>query len=162
MSVYIGTSIKPEKAHTIAEFIANGSSMYGNKNAYLDFSFVENIDGVTYIAKNIVDNYLYDLKNLALEIQLSDDEIDTFSFNPKKLSYKLYGTTMWYWLILKLNDMADTHEFDLSSRRKLYLLRPSVLNDSMASIYRSEQFAIKKFNDAHKNETTKKKIESYR
>ena len=162
MALYPSTSTQPEKAHTIAEFIANGSTMSGNKNSYLDFSFIENIDGIPYIVRNIVDSYLYYLKELAIEVQLSSDERNKFAYNPKLLSYKLYGTTMWYWLILKINDLADVHEFDLSEKRKLYLLRPSVLNESMASIYRAEQFSIRKFNDAHKNETGKKTVESYR
>jgi hypothetical protein len=159
---YNSSSTKPEKAHTIAEFVSNGSSLYGNKNAFLDFCFVETIDGVPFVAKNIVDNYLYDLKELAVEVKLSNDERDTFAYNPKRLSYKLYKTTMWYWLILKINDMADVHEFDLSEKKKLYLLRPSDLSESMAAIYRAEQFALNKFNDAHKNETYPKPVVSYR
>lgn len=155
-------SMKPEKSHSVAEFIANGASMSGQKNAYMDFSFIEKIDGFPYIVKNIVDNYLYDLKERSVEVGLSNDEKDRYSFNPKRLSYKLYKTTMWYWLILKLNDMADVHEFDLFQKKKLYLLRPSTLSESMAAIYRAEQFSMKKYNDAHKNVSKPTKVESYR
>ena len=52
-------------------------------------------------------------------VKLSDKELARFKYNPKALSYYLYGTTELWFLILRLNEMYSISEFS-NDTIKLY------------------------------------------
>lgn len=162
MSVYAPTSARLlTQAHTIQEFITLGQNSNDN-TSYRALSYIESRDeSIEYTIKIALDDYLPILKENALTINLSENEIRTYRYNPKMLSYKLYGSTKLYYVILRLNDMCNVHEFSLTEG-KLLLLAPNVMADSMSSIYKSEEFSISKYNNNHKFDTTPEVIEPYR
>ena len=138
-----------EHTHSLQEFIALGKSV--DVYDYLRFSMVENRDGRSVVIHNVLDDYVAELKDQAILVHLSSKQVDEYRYNPKKLSWKMYGTTTLYHVILKLNNLASTHDFNLRSG-KLLLFSPAVLQDVMASIYRSERFAIQTYNQTHKED----------
>ena len=143
----------PDKTHTISEFISAGS-VISNYFSYTDFSLIQRLDKTYYIIKNVLDDYIEEMKNRAILIELSDKEKDTYIYNPKLLSYKLYKTTMLYWVILKLNNQCNVHEFNLSSS-KIYLLKPTDMFSILQLIYNSEKYAIANYNSVHENDKSK-------
>lgn len=142
----------PEKAHSITEFISSGLSQ-NVFYSYNDFSFIQNIDKTCYIIKNVLDDYIEDMKAYCLEIRFTDKERQTYMYNPKLLSYRLYKTTMLYWVILRINDMCNVHEFNLT-KQKLLVIKPKDLFSILNKIYNSEKKAIKIYNSIHEKDTT--------
>ena len=158
----IETSTKvPSETHTTLAFIKSGNKSESN-NAYPDFSYIETRDrSFEFIIRNIINDYVYELKELSIEIKLTTDEIYKYKYNPKRLSYDVYGSTKLFFIILLLNDMCNIHQFDLS-KKTLYLIPRNVLADSLSKIYISNSTSIAKFNNNHLNDITTKIIEPYR
>lgn len=151
---------KPAEAHSVTEFVTVGK-LLSNKDQITDFSFMESIDGQEYIVYNILDTYFPTLKESTMKVYLTKSEQALYKFNPKLLSYKLYNNPNYYWIILRLNDMIDVHEFDLN-KGYINLLTPSDLSASLKSILRKEQKAMYKYNTAHKDTKRITKIDKYR
>lgn len=149
------TTSKIEHTHTLQEFIALGKSV--DIYDYLRFAMKENHDGMDMVIHNVLDDYIVEMKDQAFKIHLTPKQVDEYKYNPKKLSYRLYGTTTLYHIILKLNNLANVHEFSLKSGQVL-LFTPSVMKNVVASIYSSEKNAIYTYNVAHSTDTTIKPV----
>ena len=123
--------------YTIEQFIDSDS---GSRSiSYHNFSILDQkeIDGETvqFIDINILDDYLDEMKDLSVPVQLSDKELAKYSYNPGLLAYDLYGSTELEFVILKLNGIIDPKDFDFPSIR---LLEPQVMEDLLSNIYSSE------------------------
>lgn len=140
-----------EHTHSLQEFIALGKSV--DIYDYLRFSMVESRGGTKVVIHNVLDDYVLEMKDQAILVHLSPKQVDEYRYNPKKLSWKMYGTTTLYHVILKLNNLASTHDFNLRSG-KLLLFSPGVMEDVIASVYSSERYAIQTYNVAHSNDTS--------
>lgn len=156
----LGSSMNVLVAHTIQEFISM-DKYTGKSTGYRDLSFYETIDNLEYVVKNVVDDYLYELKEMAVEVGVESRERDKFQFNPKLLCYHVYGNTKLYYIILKINDMCNVHEFTLE-KNKLLMLRNSDMQASISSIYKVENAALQKYNNAHKNDKSIVIIDKYK
>lgn len=73
---------------------------------------------------SLVQKYLPEIKAIKKKVTLSEEEYRKYKFNPKRLSYDIYGTTELWFLILDANELYSTIEFDL---RTLYLYKPSIV-----------------------------------
>lgn len=152
-------SSNPKTTHTVKEFIVAGSQKldyYG----YLDLSYMERREGIEYIVKNVIDEYYDELVDLTKDVELSDWSVMEYRYNPKKLSNKLYKTTRLWHMILRLNGLANVHEFDLTSH-KLKLLEPVDMRDFMNKVYSNEQSSLQVFKNRHKNDSTPIVIERF-
>jgi len=152
MAIYANSAKirKVEDTHTLQEFISLGQS--ADIYDYLRFSMVEKRDGVSVVTHNVLDDYIEDMKDQAFLIHLDSKQIDEYKYNPKKLSYKLYGTTTLYHIILRLNNLANVHEFTLKSG-ELLLFNPSTMKEILAVIYNNERAAISNYNSAHDSDS---------
>jgi hypothetical protein len=139
-----------ERAHTVGEFVALGNK-YDNYD-YKRFSLIENIDDVPYIVHNVLDDYIDLLKERAVLVTLSSEEVAEYQYNTKKLSWKLYDTTQFYHIILRINDLASTHDFNLSSKT-IKLIHPDLLKDTITTIYFNERTTIGTYNAVHSNDS---------
>lgn len=150
----------PEDCHTLNEFISIGQSL-DRATHYKMFSFTEIVNGSEFIVSNVLDDYLAELKELSVNVNITSQEAEEYMYNPKKLSFKLYKTTELYWVILKLNDIADVHDFTLDKKR-LRLLEPKVMRNSMETIYNANRFAIDSYNYKHNNVTKDDEIKIFK
>ena len=133
--------------HTLQEFIALNGSL-SNRFDHRSFCMIEKRNGVDYPIYNVLDDYLPELKEMAKTITLTSQERDTYMYSPKLLSYKIYGTTLWYHVILRLNNLCNIHEFTIPTS-KLLLVPTKLLKESLSSIYSSNKVAIKQYNTKH-------------
>ena len=147
MAVSFDGSQSPLKAHTLSEFIVAGKTLT-EKYQYCDFSFIENIDKTEFIVKNIIDDYINELKDRSIEVRLSDEEKQKYLYNPKLLAYELYGSTTLYWIILRLNNMINAHEFNFD-KSSIFLLKKSDMVSYLQSIYNSEKSALNTYNNRY-------------
>jgi hypothetical protein len=156
MTVFRADVRLPSDTHTISEFIKVGNQNKA-KIGYPDLSYIEKRDGMEYVVKNTINDYLWEFKRYAKTIVLTNDEVLTYRFNPKKLAFDIYGSTRLYYIILLMNDMCDVHQFNLKNKT-LLLLTPTQLSNYLSSVYKSDMNSIAKFNKAHENDVVYKPI----
>lgn len=141
----IKDTANPALTHNLSEFLMAGRSEHVTK--YGDSSFQERDGNISYVVKNILDDYKEDLKDIALKVVLTNDEHLMYQYNPKKLAYDVYGATEYYHVILMLNDIGSVIDFNT---KNLLMLRRQDLFNSMASIMLAEGKDIKIYNEMHK------------
>lgn len=150
----------PKQTHTLQEFISISGSL-PNKYDHKTFCMIEKRNGVDYPVYNVIDDYLEELKEQAILITLSSKERDQYMYNPKLLSDKVYKTTLWYYLILRLNNLCNVHEFTIPNKQ-LLLIPYNTLKTLLSQIYSNEKTAISHYNTAHKNDVVKPTIRKRR
>ena len=131
MAIYYNSaSLGITETHTLKEFIDTGNAASDNSD-YKSISYYETRDGFEFVVKNLLDDYLTDLKEQCILIELTPQEVNKYKYNPKMLSYKIYGSTKLFYTILRLNNICSTHEFTIKnciSYLRLHCLMQSLLS----------------------------------
>lgn len=145
-------STKTNVSFTLDQFADSKSS---NSISYYSMSLLEKAKIVNpadmselyieYDVFNVVSDYMNELKAMATEVTLSDNEYYTYRFKPKLLAHYLYGNTELYFIILWLNDMWSVKDFNL---RKIKLIKNSELAEALSKINASEKSFIKAYNES--------------
>lgn len=135
----------PENAHTLSEFVTAGKTHAENR--YVDFCYMEKLGSINFVVRNILRDYIEELKEETIECTLSLEEQLKYRYNPKHLALDIYGSTDLYFIILMLNDMIDVREF--RDIHKIRLLRRSTLMDMISKINTSERINLEKYNAKH-------------
>lgn len=133
----------PKDTYSIEEFIAAGEAV---TLSYNNLSFLEtlstgNIDVPIF---NVIDDYLPELKKIALDITLTDLEFAKYIYKPKLLAHDLYKNGELYFIILAINGICDVKEFN---RQKLKIIRPGDLDEAMTYIYNANMKIINLYNE---------------
>jgi hypothetical protein len=136
----------PMYTHTLTEFI----NAYNNRSVvpiYESYCYQQQSGNIKYVVKNVLDDYMYELKKLAINIELTNDEIVKYNYKPKLLSADIYGLTDFYYIILLLNGICDVKQFhDINP---IKLISSTDLGNYLSSITTNESVNIKKFNSSH-------------
>jgi len=136
----------PRTATTLSEFISAGSS-----SAVISFPklcFCELDDFIKYTVLCVLDDYIYELKQNAKTIIISSDNQQKYHYNPKLLASDIYGSTELYYVIMLINDICDTKQFNLKSGT-LKMLTVADMSDFLNKIYTAEKADIVKYNSMH-------------
>jgi len=157
--IYLKTANNVQESHTVQEFIELGGQNKDNLG-YNDYSYIETREKIEYTVKNVLDDYYTELFELAKEVKLADWAVREYRGNPKKLSNKLYGSTRYWHMILRLNGMANIHEFNLENH-KLFLIEPDDLYKFMTKVYNTESIPLKGYKQDHQLDETPRIIERY-
>lgn len=64
--------------------------------------------------QSIMDRYVQYIRDYITEIELSQEEMRKYRYNPKRLSFNLYGTTSYWWSIIFANQIHSLTEFNFS------------------------------------------------
>lgn len=64
--------------------------------------------------QSIMDRYVQYIRDYLTEIELTQEEMRKYRYNPKRLSFNLYGTTSYWWSIIFANQIHSLTEFDFS------------------------------------------------
>ena len=132
----------PQETTTIEEFIESGKSVSVD---YMDLSFLDKVSNGTWVSVlNVVNDYMTELKNACVTVELSEAQQWAYFYKPKVLCYDIYGNPELYFIILLLNDMADVKEF---TKPKLKMLRKDHMSMLLSYIRNSEAKAIDSYND---------------
>lgn len=132
----------PQETTTIEEFIESGKSVSVD---YMDLSFLDKVSNGTWVSVlNVVNDYMTELKNACVTVELSEAQQWAYFYKPKVLCYDIYGNPELYFVILLLNDMADVKEF---TKPKLKMLRKDHMSMLLSYIKNSEARAIDAYND---------------
>lgn len=117
---------------TIREFIESGSNDIIN---YHNLSLIDSIDGIDCPYDNVVYDYLDELMQLSENIKLSSKEYIKYKYRPDLLSYDLYGTDKYEFIILAINNIESDKLFDTDTLR---LISVENMNEVMNYIYNSQ------------------------
>lgn len=126
---------KPEDTYTLEDFIdfkAKDNMTYYNLSI-LAKSITE--DGIIYSKDNIIYTYIDILKAKCKKLVLNDREYFKYRFKPKLLSYKIYGSSELFFVLMAVNGICDIKDFDM---KKLWILLPQDLNNLLVQIYSAE------------------------
>ena len=139
MAIYNEFINKTTETHTLSEFIDIGNN--NHEINYIDITFNENRDGLEFVVKVLLDDYVEDLLDMTVDVDVTSEEVQKYKYNPKMLSYDLYGSTAFFYVILRLNNLCNIHDFDISSK-KLKLLPKTIMSKVVSLIYSDNKNAI--------------------
>lgn len=110
--------------------------------SYYNTSLVEDIgDGIEYNPHNVIYDYIDELQSMCHTVLLSDIEYIRYEFRPDLLSYDIYGTIDYDFVILALNGMLSPKEF---IKKKIKMIPVEEMSDILNSIYNAEQSYLMK------------------
>ena len=81
-------NIDPAKTYTLEGFIESGVS---DDMTYYNFSLIEMIDGIQHLDRNVIEEYIDELKPLCIDVPLDSEEYSRYKYNPDLLAYDIYG-----------------------------------------------------------------------
>ena len=140
----LNSDANPALTHTLKEFLKAGEN--DSTIRFPNLLYRETDGNIEYTVKNVLDDYIEELKDMALLVALSEEEYQKYVYNPKYLAYDIYGSTVLYPFIMALNGIANIREFDL---KVLKLLHRTDLLNALSSIYNAEKNNIEAFNVLH-------------
>lgn len=116
---------------------------------YATMSFTEERERIQFAVGNIVtDDYYPELKAKCVRVHLSDDDIMKYKYRPKMLAYDIYDNTELYYIILRVNDLYNVKDFNLS-KKYIYLPSKKVLKEFLADVHNFDIRNIRTFNSNH-------------
>lgn len=116
---------------------------------YATMSFTEERERIQFAVGNLVtDDYYPELKAKCVRVHLSDDDIMKYKYRPKMLAYDIYDNTELYYVILRVNDLYNVKDFNLS-KKYIYLPSKKVLKEFLADVYNFDIRNIRTFNSNH-------------
>lgn len=133
----------PIYAHTLQEFIESGYNT--NIPTYDSWCFVDSYNNIKFTVKNVLDDYLVELKSLSTKVYLTDKEITKYNYNPKLLSADVYGTTDLFYMILLLNGICNVKEF--VNINPIRMIKKDDLMSYLSNIITSERQDIQTYNN---------------
>lgn len=117
---------------------------------YSNMSFTEEHERIQFAVGNIVtDDYFPELKAKCVKVFLDDKDIQKYKYRPKLLAYDVYDNTELYYIILRINDLYNVKDFNLS-KKYIYLLPKKELKAFLADVYTFSNKHILTFNSKHK------------
>lgn len=87
---------------------------------------------------NLILKYMPELKEIKVKITLTNEEYAKYKYNPKVLSYDIYGTTELWFLILEANELHSITQFN---SKTIYLFRTDIV-EKMTRILNLEAESI--------------------
>lgn len=131
----------PGNTQSVEQFIIAGRT---DEMTYSKFAILDRcVDqpSVIYARDNIIYDYLDEIKSLAVQIELTDREYIKYRYNPKRFAFDIYGSTELYFIILAVNGICSSKDFN---RRKIKALYKSDVIDILNAIYNAESQYIDK------------------
>ena len=131
----------PENTYTLEGFIQAGRSV---TISFDKLSYKERLSNGTEISiLNVIDDYMEELKRLAVNVQLDKNQYVKYRFKPKLLCHDVYGNPELYYIILLLNRVIDVKDFNF---KKLKMVQIDTLNRFLSAVFNAEKKDIAMYN----------------
>lgn len=133
------TPMKMATASTIRDY----SKSYNSETITFDEYFLKQVlvfkDGSKALVNfdSCLVKYMPEIKQIVTKVEFPNDKYLYYRFNPKLLSYDLYGTTELWALILDINELKSAAEFDIRTVK----LPNMVILDRLTRIGNLEQMS---------------------
>ncbi len=138
--------------YTIKEFIDN----YAIDDVTFNTVFLKDVfntpNGKMIVnGSSVLDRYRNELSQYKTKLKLTSEEYRKYQYNPKVLSYDIYGTTEFWFLILHANELTSVSQFDME--------QPYVYTGVIANVITSALNLEKDYID-YNEELKEKKLQS--
>lgn len=87
---------------------------------------------------SLVVKYMPELRKMVTKVTLNNEDYAKYKYNPKLMSYDLYGTTEFWFLLLDINELHSVTEFDLKT---VYVFTPDIV-DKLSRILNLEEEVV--------------------
>jgi hypothetical protein len=135
---YIKSREKFEDTNTIETTIQSNKDFANDYTKSAILTRLTN-NGDTDIIDVPYDNALYmyldEMKSASKTITLSNSEYERYEYRPDLLSYDMYGTTEYYYVLLALNDIISPKHF---TKKKIKVIEPEYITTLISLIADSE------------------------
>src|SRR5574343_232748 len=104
------------KESTISEYSKaySDTDITFNSLHYKEKNSVDDSTSLILLNDSILDKYRNDLAEKIVTKTLTNEEINKYQYNPKRLSFDLYGTTELWGLLLEINQLQSVTEFNIN------------------------------------------------
>lgn len=99
---------------------------------------------------NVIYDYLSELKNATIKVELSSAQYLKYKYRPDLLSYDMYGTPIFEYVILALNDIISPKYF---TKKKIYMIPEEYMDMLIGEIYDAEKDYITFNRNKYKEES---------
>lgn len=124
--------MNPSTTSSLEEFI---NAKPNDELNHYNLSIIEYFNGIEFPISELIDDYWDEIMDSAELFKLNVDQYYLYRFNPQKLSYDIYGSTCFDYIILKLNDVIQEYDFD---KKILVLISKNKLLNILSRIYTAE------------------------
>lgn len=132
-------------SHTLNEFLE--ASANSTVPTYDKWCFVERYNNINFTVKNVLSDYMVELKKLSTNVYLTEQDLTKYNYKPKLLSADVYGTIDLFYVILLLNGICNVKEFhDINP---IKMIKKEDLFSYLSDIMTSERKNIEGYNYAH-------------
>ena len=136
--------ISPDTTYTIDSFVTIGRM---TSVTYDKFSYKEMLSNGTIASiLNTIDDYIPEINDYVVNVELSREQYLKYRFKPKLLCYDIYGNGEVYWLIMRINGIIDVKEFDF---KVLKMIRVEDLEMIFTRIYNAEYKWMNQYNTTY-------------
>lgn len=141
---------KPELSYSINGFINSNNG--DDEVTYHNFSLLTqetiNDNTVQFAYANIIDDYIEELRENCVDVELSEQDKIKYFYAPDILSYDLYGTISLDFIIMKLNGIIDPKDFDLTTLK--LIPNKEIMSELLSKIYSAEHSYIERNRETEK------------
>ena len=138
---------------TLSEFVNSSDPSEMNFNSF-DIKDIS-MDGDIFMSKNVLHDYLDDIKANCINVYLNEDELYQYKYRPRLLANRVYGNPNYYYIILLANNMCDEKDFDRST---IKLLKPDDMIQTISGIYNAN-IELFNYHEDYVEEVLKNKTE---
>lgn len=130
----------PNETSTVDEFISYKDT---ESVSYHNMSFRDKYGNISYPIKNIIDDYIDELKEIVVEVELTDKEYFKYRYRPRLLAHDIYQNPDFDFIILAVNGICNMKEFD---SRTIKLCKVDELNEFLTAIFNANKDDIDIYN----------------
>lgn len=104
------------KESTISEYSKaySDTDITFNSLHYKEKDSVDDSTSLILLNDSILDKYRTDLAEKIISKTFTNEEFNKYQYNPKRLSFDLYGTTELWGLLLEVNQLHSVTEFNIN------------------------------------------------
>lgn len=129
------------------DYVSIEDFINSKQEVYMSYDFMtlyDKIENGIFASYNVLNDYLDDIKNLAVEVTLSDEMFRKYEYKPKLLCYDIYGYKELYFIILVINEMISVKDF---RKKKIKMLYVEDMNNLITHLIKAEKDLKDRNND---------------
>lgn len=126
--------------YNMQDFIDSGETI---DLKYQELSLIDKLKGIEFPVFNVLTDYMEEFNVSSMKIELNDEEYFKYKYRPRLLANDVYGNGELAFIILLLNNICNSKEFD---KKTIKLIKAKDMGSLLTYIYNSEKSFIDSYN----------------
>ena len=121
------------------DYVSIEDFILSKQDVYMSYDFMtlyDKIENGIFASYNVLNDYLDDIKKLAVDVTLTDEMYNKYQYKPKLLCYDIYGYKELYFIILVINEMVSVKDF---TKKKIKMLYTEDMNNLITHLIKAEK-----------------------